>query len=132
MKKAEVPQEKSFLKGYTRDVYYAKNNEGSYETALSSGWDIKHDALVATWEDIKSRAEKTLLEVKEGKLSPISYFMILKVMDISLLASYTGFRRWKIKRHLKPKYFNKLEDKKLQRYADAFDISLDELKLIHP
>ncbi len=129
MKKNEVPQEKSFLKGYTRDVYYAKNKEGNYETALSTGWDVKHDALVATWEDIRARAEETLCDVRAGKMSPINYFMILKVMDISLLSSYTGIRKWRIKRHLKPVYFNKLNEKTLQKYAEAFDITTDELKL---
>jgi hypothetical protein len=128
MKKNEVPQEKSFLNGYTRDIYYARNNEGVYETELSSGWDVKHDALIATWEDIKARAEEALEEVKAGKQSPIHYFMIVKVMDISILSSYTGIRRRAIRRHLKPSKFNSLSQEKLLKYAEAFDISLNELK----
>lgn len=130
MKKNEVPQETSFLKGYTRDVCYARNEDGSYETTLSSGWDVKHEALVATWEDIRARADEALLAVKSGTQSPLQYFMILKVMDISILSAYTGIRRRIIRRHLKPKRFRKLNEETLLKYALAFEITPEELKTL--
>jgi hypothetical protein len=49
-------------------------------------------------------------------------------MDISLLSDYTGFWQWQIKRHLKPDVFKNLSDKKLQRYAEVFNVSVDDLK----
>jgi hypothetical protein len=49
-------------------------------------------------------------------------------MDISILSSYTGFWKWTVKRHLKPSVFKKLSDQKLQKYAEIFEISIDELK----
>jgi hypothetical protein len=36
--------------------------------------------------------------------------------------------KWRVKRHFKPEVFAKLNDKTLQKYADAFDISIAELK----
>ena len=45
-------------------------------------------------------------------------------------ASYVGFWQWRVKRHLKPKVFKKLSEKTLQKYADVFEISLNELKHI--
>ena len=52
----------------------------------------------------------------------------LHKMDVGILASYVGFWQWKVKRHFKPSVFKKLSDKTLNKYADAFDISIDELK----
>jgi hypothetical protein len=52
-------------------------------------------------------------------------------MDMGILASYTGFWKWTIKKHLKPTGFNKLSQQKLQQYADAFNVSVEELKTMN-
>ena len=49
-------------------------------------------------------------------------------MDINILSSYTGFFKWQIKRHLKPAVFNKLSPKKINKYAEVFNVTVDELK----
>jgi len=49
-------------------------------------------------------------------------------MDPGILAAYTGFWQWQVKRHMKAVVFKKLSDAKLQKYADLFDIKLSELK----
>ncbi len=49
-------------------------------------------------------------------------------MDISILAGYTGFWKWQIKKHLKPDVFNRLSLDKLERYAMAFDVNVEDLK----
>ena len=54
------------------------------------------------------------------------FFMERRLMDIGIVAGYTGFWKWQVKRHLKPAGFKKLSDKKLQRYAEAFNVSVDE------
>ena len=41
MKKKELPQDKSALENWTREVCYVKNEDGKYETGLSTGWEIK-------------------------------------------------------------------------------------------
>jgi len=53
-------------------------------------------------------------------------------MDISVLAGYTGFFQWQIKRQMSPSVFKKLSKKKLQKYADAFNISINELINFNP
>jgi hypothetical protein len=50
------------------------------------------------------------------------------LMDIEILAGYTGFWQWQVKRHLKPDVFNALSEKKLQKYADVFNVSVADLK----
>ena len=128
MKKEDLPQDPSALVGVTRDVCYVKDKDGKYTTDLSIGWDVKKQALDNAWDDINERVQEAAAKVKIGEISPIYYFMEKKLMDISLLSGYTGFWKFTIKRHFKPSVFKSLSDSKLEVYAKAFDISLDELK----
>jgi len=53
--------------------------------------------------------------------------MMKKLMDVPLLAQYVGKWQWQVKRHLKPSVFRKLNDPMLQKYADVFGITVQEL-----
>lgn len=128
MKKEELPQDKSALENFTREVCYVKNNDGKYETDLSTGWETKKIALDKAWEEIERRVAEAKQNVLDGKVSPVAYYLELRLMDLPVLVGYTGFRRWQIKRHMKPSVFNKLSDKKLRIYAEAFDVSLQDFK----
>lgn len=128
MKKEDLPQDPSALAGVTREVCYVKDANGKYVSDLSTGWNVKKQALDNAWDDIKERVEEAAVRVKKGEVSPIVYFMELKLMDLPLLSGYTGFWKWTINRHFKPSVFKKLSDKKLAIYAKAFDIGLEELK----
>ena len=70
MKKEELPQDDSALKGLTRELCYVKDENGNYVTALSSGWQVKKDALDQAWEDINERTQRALEEVKAGRKKP--------------------------------------------------------------
>ena len=128
MKKEDLPQDPSALVGVTRDVCYVKDKDGKYTTDLSIGWDVKKQALDNAWEDIHERVTEAAAKVKSGEISPVFYFMEKKIMDLPLLSGYTGFWQWTIKRHFKPSVFKSLSESRLQTYAKAFDISIDELK----
>ncbi len=130
MKKSEIPQDESALKGWTREVCYAKNEEGNYEQGLSTGWSVKKDALDGAWNEVERKIQEALNLVNTGKASPVLYYMELKLMDVSVLSHYTGFWKWRIKQHFKPSKFNKLSNKVLQKYADVFEISVEQLKNI--
>lgn len=128
MKKEDLPQDPSALVGVTRDVCYVKDKDGKYTTDLSIGWDVKKQALDNAWEDINERIAEAAAKVKSGEISPVFYFMEKKLMDLPLLSGYTGFWQWTIKKHFKPSVFKSLSESRLQTYAKAFDISVDELK----
>jgi len=36
--------------------------------------------------------------------------------------------KWRVKRHFNPKVFNKLNNDMLQKYADFFNLDVEELK----
>jgi hypothetical protein len=128
MKKEDVPQDLSSLGRITKEVCYATDNSGKYVTELSMGWDIKITALDAAWQDIEVRIATARKKVLSREASPILFFMERGLMDIGILADYTGFWKWQIKRHLKPAVFIKLSDKKLQRYAEVFNVSVEDFK----
>lgn len=129
MKKEEVPQDKSNLASANmRELCYAVDKEGNYTTALSTGWDPKTIALDNHMQDLKEREEDARNQVKDGLASPILYFMEAKRMDLSVLAGYVGMWGWRVKRHLKPAVFKRLSDRVLKKYADIFEISVEELK----
>ncbi|TLV02329.1 hypothetical protein [Dyadobacter luticola] len=128
MKKEDLPQDPGALDNFTREVCYVKNEDGKYETALSKGWEVKAQALDSAWEDVNARIEEARQAVKNGEKSPIHYFMELRLMDLPVLSGYTGFFPFFIKRHLKPAIFAGLSDRKLAKYATAFDVTVEELK----
>jgi hypothetical protein len=128
MKKEELPQDDSALSKYTRELCYVKNEDGTYTTGLSKGWQVKKEALENAWDDIHQRVEDAKNAVKNNEKSPIYYFMELKLMDLQILSAYTNIWKFNIKRHLQPAVFKKLSESKLQKYAQAFEISVDELK----
>ena len=128
MKKDEVPQDLSSLGKITKEVVYATDSNGKYVTELSSGWDVKIKALDVAWGDIEKRIESAREQVLNNQASPLFFFMEYRLMDISILADYTGFWKWQIKRHLKPEVFSNLPDKKLQKYAAALNVKVEDLK----
>jgi hypothetical protein len=128
MKKENVPQDMSSLGKITKEVCYATDSSGKYVTELSSGWDVKINALDVAWKDIAERTAKAKQQVLNGEASPLLFFMEYRLMDIGILADYTGFWKWQIKRHMQPSVFNKLSEKKLQKYAEAFNVKVEDLK----
>ena len=128
MKKEEIPQDDGALNKLTREVVYAVDNTGKYSAALSTGWDVKTTALDAAWKDIEERVAAAKQKVISKQASPLLYFMELRLMDLGIVAAYTGFWKWTIKQHMKPAVFDRLSNKKLQHYATAFNVSIAELK----
>ena len=128
MKKEEIPQDAGALNKLTREVCYAVDNTGHYTTELSTGWEVKASALDVAWEDIHHRIENARQKVLRREASPILFFMEYRLMDIGIVAAYTGFWKWTIKRHLHPTIFDRLPEKKLKRYAVAFNVTIDSLK----
>jgi hypothetical protein len=128
MNQSEIPQDPSPLDKFTKEVCYAVDEKGKYTTGLSRGWQVKADALGITWQEAQERTANARERAKNGEASPVLFFMELNLMDIAIVSAYTGFWQWTIKRHLKPSVFKNLSDKKLQKYAEIFDVTIEDLK----
>ena len=126
MKKEDVPQDAGKLGGLL-ELAYVVSASGAYTTVQSSGWAAKNVANDRVWEELGRHQEAALREVKEGLKSPLAYHMVRFQMNEEMLADYTRFSRRKIRRHLTPDGFRALEPDDLRRYADSFNIKVDEL-----
>lgn len=128
MKKKDIPQDPSVLDNFTKEVSYAVDENGKYTTALSRGWEVKASALSVSWEYIKERVENARQQVVSGQASPILFFLELRIMDLATLAAYTGYWKWTIKRHMKPNIFEKLPEKRLKKYAEVFEVEIEDIR----
>lgn len=127
MKKDEIPQDPGALGRIAKEVSYAVDENGNYTTGLSSGWEVKMNALDVAWQDVEKRIAEAKQKVSNGEASPLLYYMELKLMDIEIVAGYTGFWKWQVKKHLNPGVFKKLPDRKLEKYAKVFEITKEQL-----
>lgn len=129
MKKDSVPQDIGNLsKSNIKELVYATDENGNYSTSLSSGWEPKTIALSNSIDEINERIALAKEKVKNSEASPIYYFMEFNKMDLDILSSYIGFWKWRVKRHFNPTIFSKLNEKIMQKYADVFNITVEELK----
>ncbi len=128
MKKDQVPQDDAnLMEGRSRELCYAVDENGRYVPVLSAGWEPKNTTLLQAWEQIGEEAREAFDRVREGRVSPLAFYMAKGMFDVPLLSAYTGIPKRKIKSHLKPETFRSLDRDTLAVYADIFEISLDEL-----
>jgi hypothetical protein len=127
MKESEVPQDRGFSDGI-REISYAVDESGGYTMVQSMGWDAKTIANEQAWEVIEEKVAEQLRLIRSGKRSPLAYYMTKNLMDAGLLASYAGVSRWRVRWHLTPTGFRRLSPEWLKRYADIFEITVEQLK----
>jgi hypothetical protein len=128
MKKEDVPQDLGALGKVTKEICYATDDSGKYTTQLSNGWEIKATALDTAWNDVEERIAAAKQKVLNNQASPILFFMEKALMDVEILAGYTGFWQWQVKRHLRANVFKNMPENKLQKYAEVFNVSIADLK----
>ena len=131
MKAKDVPQDDAdMMRGKWKDPIYTVDENGNYTTSFSMGWNVKNAVMQQAWDNINEKVEIIRQRVLSGELSPIAYYMEKNIMDVGLLSKYIGIWRWKAKKHLKQKHFEKLSDDLLGKYADIFNLSVKDLKNI--
>lgn len=133
MKEEEVPQDdENMLEGKMRELQYAIDENGNYKAVKSVGWEPKNIVLKDVWKEWHEELEEAKVKVEKEGYSPLYYHMKKNSMNISLLAKYSGFSRFKVKRHLKMKAYSKLSTEKKIKYVEAFNyksvLKLEELK----
>jgi hypothetical protein len=131
MKKENVPQDMGALGKITKEVCYDTDSSGKYTTELSSGWNVKAEALDVAWKDVEERIAKARQSVLNNEASPLLFFMEYRLMDLGILSDYTGYWKWQIKRHLKPEIFKKLSERRLKKYAEAFNVQVEDIKTMN-
>ena len=126
MRHKDVPQDRGMTEGL-HEVCYAVDENGHYVLVPSTGWEPKTIANDQAWELIHEQVEDIYFQVQKGRISILAYHMTKNLMDISLLAQYAGFSRWRVWWHMRPWIFKRLREPVLIHYARVFGISLNEL-----
>jgi hypothetical protein len=108
-------------------VIYTADEKGNYSTILERE---DREFLLTPYfsESSQERAEEARKRVLNNESSPIEFFMYRRLMDPPALAQGMGIAVWRVKRHLRPDVFRKLDDKMLEAYAKIFNVDISELK----
>ena len=100
----------------TEVIYWQRARAGNQKIANDQAWML-----------IEEEISQTVKKIRAGKLSPLAFHMAKNQMNVSLLSKYVGFNRLRVKLHLKPSVFKKLNPSILKRYGRIFDIEVEEL-----
>jgi hypothetical protein len=129
--KAGSTEEEDLIYKNNRELFYSYNKEKNcYTLKVDYQYQANQVIIKQGWDVLEERVNEIKNQVIRGEVSPLAYFMEKNQMEIPMLAGYAGLRKWRVKRHLKPKYFNKLSQEELGRYASALDVPVSQL--IHP
>ncbi|MGH8446134.1 MAG: hypothetical protein ACREVL_12760 [Solimonas sp.] len=128
MKTEEVPQDALPYYGEQRKAVYAQDREGHYAAVPSSGWLAEATVTGDAIAEYERLAQAARVRVEQGDSSPLEYHMYARRMDVPTLAQSTAYWRFSVRRALRPQVFARLGQRRLQGYADALGIAVDELK----
>jgi hypothetical protein len=129
MKKSDVPQEESMLEGHQR-ACYALDEQGRYVMVGSIGWEVEKVVNDQANEEVRHAIVTALTRVRAGEISPLGYHMARRQMDAAMLSAYSGISRLRIRWHLRPGPFARLPEATLRCYAEALQLSTDELRKV--
>ncbi len=128
MDKENVPQDdNNVLEGKLKVLKYATDKDGTYTKVKTVGWEPENIVLSQAWEDINGKVSEIRQKVNEGVLSPIAYHKEKQMLETGMLAGYVGYPSFMVRLHQKPWFFKRLSEKQLDKYAQAFRITRDEL-----
>ena len=128
MNQEQVPQDEENLnEGKLAKLYYATDKNGHYVKVNSVGWEPETVAMQQAWDVVNDSVSEALSLVKEGKASPLLYYIRKNIMTYSLVASYSGTVGLMVRLHCKPYFFKRLGRRQLEKYAYTFRITVEEL-----
>ena len=128
MEDKENPVYKNKDYGQYRELFYSYHEGGDFEKNVGFHGIPHREILQQAWDLFYERIGEARQKVLSGKASPVVYYMEKNLLDPLNLSMMAGIAVWRVKRHFKPKVFAKLKPDTLQKYATAFNISVDELR----
>ena len=130
MKTKQVPQDNSPSYSGHKKLIYAVNDNGHYAGIQSSGWEIENFATQMAVDELNEQTLTAISDYHSGKVSSLAYHMCKRRFDIVSLAQCTGFFQWQIRRHLQPKIFNRLSQRKLAIYSAILSVPIPQLSRV--
>ena len=119
-----------------KDDRYGKYREMlySYDEGKNFGQNVGYHGepdrvvLQQAWDMFNDRIEEARQKVLAGKASPNVYYMEKILTDPLNLSMMAGVPFWKVKLHFRPFFFKRMGENNFKKYAEAFNISVEELK----
>lgn len=128
MERESNPVYKDDRYGQSRELLYSYGQDGQFEKTVGFHGEPDRVILQQAWDFFNERIEEARQKVLAGKASPVVYFMEKILTDPMNLSMMAGIPIWKVKLHFKPWFFNRMGEKNLGKYAEAFNVSVAELK----
>ena len=128
MEKESNPVYKDDRYGQSRELLYSYGKDGKFEKTVGFHGEPDRVILQQAWDHFNERIEEARQKVLSGKVSPVVYFMEKILTDPMNLSMMAGIPIWKVKLHFKPWFFKRMGEKNLGKYAEAFNVSVEELK----
>jgi len=127
MEVKNVPQDNSSTYSNNKKAIYAADEDGSVKVVGSTGWEAEEIVTKQALQDLLQNAKDAYEEVKNGDKSTLYFHMYDVRMDLQVLAESTGFFKWTIKKDFSPSKFAKINQKRLDTYAEAMGKTSQEL-----
>jgi len=116
--------------GQSRELIYSYDEHGEFQKTVGFHGEPDRVILQQAWDLFNDRIEEAKQKVLTGKVSPIAYYMEKSLADPLNLSMMAGIALWRVKWHFRPAVFNRLREKTLKKYAEAFNISVEQLKKV--
>jgi hypothetical protein len=130
MEENQNPVYKDKAYGQYRELSYSYQVGGNFEKTVGYHGETDRLILQQAWDLFNERIEEAKQRVLAGKASPVVYYMEKNLLDPLNLSMMAGISLWRVKWHFRPGAFRRLSESTLQKYATAFNITLDQLKNI--
>lgn len=128
MKVKDVPQDHDpSYEGLTK-LCYALDENGKFVPTSTDGWHVEETVKSVAWQMIEKDLNETRERVRAGNASSLEYFMKARQMDPLLLAQNVGTFVFRVKWHLRPHVFKRLNESWLKRYADCLEMPIALLR----
>jgi hypothetical protein len=129
MRADEVPQDASFLEDHKRGAY-AVGEDGRYTLVATKGWSVETAATTVALEVADAGVAQAWHAVRQGKKSPLHYWIAAKLLTPALVATYSGAWRLSVWWHCRPGPFSKVSAERRAAYAKALRISVEQLSAL--
>ena len=130
MEKEPNPSYKDERYGKYREMLYSYDEKKQFSKTVGYHGEPDRVILQQAWDLFNERIEEARQKVIAGKVSPVAYYMEKILTDPMNLAMMAGIPIWKVKLHLKPWFFKRMGEKNMQKYAEAFNITVDQLNKV--
>ncbi len=132
MAEDQNPVYKDKAYGQYRELSYSYEEGGKFEKTVGFHGEADRLILQQAWDLFQERIEDARQRVLAGKVSPVVYYMEKNLLDPLNLSMMAGIAVWRVKWHFRPGVFKRLPDKVLKKYAEAFNITVEQLKKSDP